>query len=628
MGLAFALGLSPAWGFTPPAAEDVPESITVRGKTHTLKDLTNPLWAQPEKIPEFVRQGSDLYFKHCVFCHGDLLNGEGLLADRFTPRPANFHTKDSIFDRPESYAFWRIMKGGPGLPQKSEPWNSVMPAWEDVLSEQDVWKIIVFIFDGVANPLTPDTPQEASLERGRVVYEDKCAICHGPEGAGDGVSAEQMSPRPRNLTKGQYKIRSTPFGKIPTDDDLHAMLVHGYPETTMPSWRHLPEVDLQSLILLLKEFGKKKFERAVKKNKMPEPVVVPEPPQFTLESVERGRKLFLQNCSGCHGVKGRGDGESTKKIVDIATDAIRPRNLSQPWTFRRGSRREDLFMTLRTGLSTTAMPRFSDRIHPDQNIWDLVHYVQTLSLLLKPQVHKNLKMTRVEGALPQGPEDPRWQQITSFFVPLGSQIMQGEKSYFTTVNNLWVEAVHNGKEIALRIRWDDPTYDPILESVTKVVESPAPPLPPHLRVEEDEEEEHLAAASPEAAQFPDALAVQLAGPESALDNLPYLLNGDESNPVTLWKWQSNPNGARQFTARGMGNTSPIENTSPLNSEVIFEYGQYSLVLKKKLDQTDPAHPDRLLPGSIIPIAFNAWDGGMKETGTRRSVSNWFYLIAD
>ena len=206
--------------------------------------------------------------------------------------------------------------------------------------------------------------------------------------------------------------------------------------------------------------------------------------------------------------------------------------------------------------------------------------------------------------------------------------MQGEKSYFTTVNNLWVEAVHNGKEIALRIRWDDPTYDPILESVTKVVESPAPPLPPHLRVEEDEEEEHLAAASPEAAQFPDALAVQLAGPESALDNLPYLLNGDESNPVTLWKWQSNPNGARQFTARGMGNTSPIENTSPLNSEVIFEYGQYSLVLKKKLDQTDPAHPDRLLPGSIIPIAFNAWDGGMKETGTRRSVSNWFYLIAD
>ncbi len=625
----FFLCILPAWAsaFTPPAPEYVPGTITIQGKNYVLKDLKNPLWNDPKKFPEYLKQGSDLYFQHCVLCHGDLLNGKGLLADRFTPPPANFHQKGSVFDRPESYSFWRIMKGGQGLPKKYEPWNSVMPAWEGVLSESDVWKVILFIAEGVANPLTSDPPQKASLERGRVVYEDKCAVCHGPEGKGDGSTAEQMSPRPRNLTKGQYKIRTTPFGKIPTDDDLHAMLNHGYPGTTMPSWRHLPEVDLQSLILVLKDFGKKKFEKAIRKNKFPEPIVVPPAPQFTLESKERGRNLFLQNCSGCHGVKGRGDGESTKKIVDIATDAIRPRNLSKPWTFRRGSRREDIFLTLRTGLSTTAMPRFSDRIHPDQNIWDLVNYVQTLSLLEKPKVHKNIKMSRVEGPLPGSPGDPLWKEINSFFIPLGSQIMEGEKNYFTTVDSLWVEAAHNGKEIALRIRWDDPTYDPILHQSARVVESPAPPLPPHLRVEEEEEEAEEQ-AHPTAAKHPDALAVQLAGPESSLDNLPYLLNGDEENPVTLWKWQSNPNQADQLIAKGMGNTAPLENTSPIQSEVAFNYGQYSLVLKKKLDQMDPSHPDRLLPGSIIPIAFNAWDGGMNEYGTRRSVSNWFHLIAD
>ena len=34
------------------------------------------------------------------------------------------------------------MKGGQGLPEKYEPWNSAMPAWEDTLSKKDAWKII------------------------------------------------------------------------------------------------------------------------------------------------------------------------------------------------------------------------------------------------------------------------------------------------------------------------------------------------------------------------------------------------------------------------------------------------------------------------------------------------------
>ncbi len=28
------------------------------------------------------------------------------------------------------------MKGGPGLQKKHKPWNSAMPAWEDVLTEK------------------------------------------------------------------------------------------------------------------------------------------------------------------------------------------------------------------------------------------------------------------------------------------------------------------------------------------------------------------------------------------------------------------------------------------------------------------------------------------------------------
>ncbi|QPJ63493.1 MAG: c-type cytochrome [Candidatus Nitronauta litoralis] len=612
------------WAFNPPGPEDVPTSINVKGKQYDLKSLSNPFWKDAAKIPEIIKQGSELYFKHCVLCHGDLLNGKGVFSNRFSPAPANFHKQGSVFDRPEGYTFWRIMKGGPGLPKKYEPWNSAMPAWEGVLSEEEVWKLILFLFDEVARPLTPETPQEASLERGQVVYEDKCAVCHGLDGKADTPPASLMSPRPRNLIKGHYKLRSTPFGKIPTDPDLHDMLVRGYPETTMPSWRHLPKVDLDSLVLYLKELGKKKFDRAKRKKKFPAPIIVPPAPPFTLESQERGRELFVQNCSGCHGVEGRGDGDSTKKIVNLASDAIRPRNLTKPWTFRRGSRREDLFLTLRTGLSTTAMPRFSDRIHPDKNIWDLVNYISTLSLLEKPRISNNLKMTRVDGALPENPDDPAWNKVDSFFVPLSPQIMQGNIKTFTTTDSLWVQALHNGNEMAIRVRWDDPTFDPILKKSIKVVESPPPPLPEHLRVMEGEEDEEPPPPL-EPAAHPDMLAIQLAGPGSSMDDLPYFLNGDANHPVTLWKWQSHPNRTDQVSVAGLGNETPITNTSALISNAQFQYGQYTLVIKKTLDKGEGSDGAPLKSGGTIPVAFNAWDGGEEETGDKRSVSNWYYL---
>ena len=37
------------------------------------------------------------------------------------------------------------MKGGKGLPERFEPWNSAMPAWEGTLSQEEVWKTILYI---------------------------------------------------------------------------------------------------------------------------------------------------------------------------------------------------------------------------------------------------------------------------------------------------------------------------------------------------------------------------------------------------------------------------------------------------------------------------------------------------
>src|SRR5436305_11883050 len=74
------------------------------------------------------------------------------------------------------------------------------------------------------------------------VYNHACAWCHGKDGRGDGPAAfsinKYLSPRPRDFTRGRFKLRSTPSGQLPTDDDLLRTLERGIPGY-MPSFRGL-----------------------------------------------------------------------------------------------------------------------------------------------------------------------------------------------------------------------------------------------------------------------------------------------------------------------------------------------------------------------------------------------------
>lgn len=46
------------------------------------------------------------------------------------------------------------------------------------------------------NPVAADA---ASLARGKKLFQQHCASCHGPEGRGDGPAAAALDPRPVNL---------------------------------------------------------------------------------------------------------------------------------------------------------------------------------------------------------------------------------------------------------------------------------------------------------------------------------------------------------------------------------------------------------------------------------------------
>ncbi len=128
-----------------------PASINFKGTTIQLASAENPFreleTSKPTEFEEHVENGRRVYHENCVFCHGDDMRGNGIYAHGLDPIPANFQDPTTIAMLQESYLFWRISKGAPGLPEESTPWASAMPAWELFLDEEEIWDVILFLYE-------------------------------------------------------------------------------------------------------------------------------------------------------------------------------------------------------------------------------------------------------------------------------------------------------------------------------------------------------------------------------------------------------------------------------------------------------------------------------------------------
>lgn len=123
-----------------------PAQITFRGKAMPLTGLENPLRASGDKAAHLA-VGRRVYYQNCMACHGDYLDGQGHYAPGFNPLPLNFQDNGTIAQLTESFVFWRVAKGGPGLPREATPWNSAMPAWEDFLTEEEIWAVVLYLYE-------------------------------------------------------------------------------------------------------------------------------------------------------------------------------------------------------------------------------------------------------------------------------------------------------------------------------------------------------------------------------------------------------------------------------------------------------------------------------------------------
>ncbi|MDH3973679.1 MAG: ethylbenzene dehydrogenase-related protein [Deltaproteobacteria bacterium] len=447
-----------------------------------------------------------------------------------------------------------------------------------------------------------------NVENGTKVYNKRCVWCHGEEGEGDGPAAERLNPPPRDFSSGMYKIKTTGFDDpVPNDEDIYRMIAEGMPGTAMPGWDDIiSEQDMWDLVAYIKTFA------GYEEEKPTDQVDYGKQIQSSEDSIKKGKELFIDRCSECHGEEGKGN--AIKKLKDDLGFRTWPRNLTKPWTFRGSNDPRDIYSRISVGIHGTQMPSFADPASKKklsiEERWHVANYAASLAKTEKVVKGENtvVKAEKLEGDLPHSPTDEKWasSEPTTFY--LLPQIIAKDRFFTPSNDTITLRAFYNDKEISMLLEWDDRTKSIPGDSVAANIA-----------------DENL---------FEDGVAVQL--PLAISDDpsdmeKPYFGMGDASNPVNVWHWKSGttekPEMIQLLNSKGFGAIEKRDAaTVGLEAKSHYEKGAWRVVMKRPLTTADGSTDLQIPTGRFVPIAFAAWDGSNSEKGSKHTMSTWYWLF--
>lgn len=192
------------------------------------------------------------------------------------------------------------------------------------------------------------------------------------------------------------------------------------------------------------------------------------------------------------------------------------------------------------------------------------------------------------------PEAAGWHQVEEHTLrleptPLASQpsdyIRQSWRNRpYGLVTSLTAAAVHNGRDLFFRLRWEDPTRDDRIADTD---------------------------------QFTDAAAVLFA----VRGDAPLLTMGSPDQPVDAWYWRPDLEHPINVTATGIGTTVRRENQL-LKAAASYAAAGWWVVISRPLVVREEVLV-QLRPGWSRRVAFAVWQGSNRErAGIKAATPEW------
>ncbi|MCP4787452.1 MAG: c-type cytochrome [Fuerstiella sp.] len=522
--------------------------------------------------------------------------------------------------------------------------------------------------DTVATDGTPVGP-------GRQLYAQHCAACHGESGDGKGIAAAYLFPRPRDFRAGRFRLVST-SNNVPTRDDLHAVLLRGMPGSSMPPWGHLSQKERDALVdevMRLRIDGARDFyirilkeeeeltEEEIAEEDIQEEIrdyverfstpgessVVPEFGESTPEVLKAAKAIYASvGCLQCHGKDGKGDG--VKKMIDEEGLPTAPRDFTVG-VFKGGTDPASLYRRIAYGMPATPMPG-SQQLTPEQ-MMELVHYVRSMSTEQQRQaavLNRGKLVVKATDTAVAELKDEAWSNIPSVSFRMTPLWWRDNAD-----PGLQVQAIHDGRTLAVRLTWRD-----------------------------DEGDRQAVSGS----SFEDAVAMQLYRGNSE----PFLGMGGPKSPIDVWFWDADRQGkprtvediypnvvvdvypfseavatSAEFTragartgaqpdislpAKASGNQIvPTDDASggtslsavgpgsstfriPGNPSVRatgkWQDGRWTVLMTRALALDSANGGVSLEPGSHASVAFAVWDGSEQDRDGKKLITIWQDLVLE
>lgn len=174
------------------------------------------------------------------------------------------------------------------------------------------------------------------------IYHNYCSVCHGDRGDGESRAKGSMVPPPKDFT-------NPGVAHMLTRDQMVKVVTDGKSGTAMTPWKsQLTQKEIEGVV----DYIRTTFM-----------------PAATSDANNRGRKIYAEYCSVCHGERGNGKSRASGSLMPP------PRDFTNAAT-RAELSRERMIKSVTFGRPETAMVGFKSQLG-DKDIQAVVDYIRT-----------------------------------------------------------------------------------------------------------------------------------------------------------------------------------------------------------------------------------------------------------